>query len=104
VCLDYPKPSSLKQCNNKRWQPTGDCKDIYVEHCKDVQKQIYEYPEVCEQKQVQKCEDVPKIVKEEIHKRVPKQIEGKIAFRVCSGKSDHEYTPTEVRTTDFTDY
>ena len=62
------------------------------------------YEEKCEQKQVQKCEDVPKIVKEEIHKQVPKQIEGKIAFRVCPGKSDHEYTPTEVRTTDFTGY
>ena len=62
------------------------------------------YEEKCEQKQVQKCEDVPKIVKEEIHKQVPTQIEGKIAFRVCPGKSDHEYTPTEVRTTDFTGY
>ena len=42
ICLDYPKPASLKQCKNKKWQPTGDCKDIYVEKCKDVQKQIYE--------------------------------------------------------------
>jgi hypothetical protein len=41
------------------------------------------YEEKCEQKQVQKCEDVPKIVKVEIHKRVPKQIEEKISFRVC---------------------
>ena len=58
------------------------------------------YEEKCEQKEVEKCEDVPKI--EVIHKRVPKQIEGKIAFRVCPGKSDHEYTPEEVRTIDFT--
>ena len=62
------------------------------------------YEEKCEKKQVQKCEDVPKIVKEEIHKRVPTQIEGKIAFRVCPGKSDHEYTPKEVRQTDFSGY
>merc|ERR1740129_632216 len=34
ICLDYPKPASLKQCKNKKWQPTGDCKDIYVKHCK----------------------------------------------------------------------
>merc|ERR1712008_599430 len=104
VCLDYPKPASLKQCNNKKWQPTGDCKKIYVDDCKDVQKTIYEYEEKCETKQVEKCEEVPKIVKVEIHKRVPIQIEGKIAYRVCPGQSDHEYTPTEVRTTDFTDY
>jgi len=99
ICLD---PAS--GCKNRKWQPTGDCKDIYVEHCNDVQKTIYEYEEKCEQKKVQKCEDVPKIVEEEIHKRVPTQIEGKIAFRVCPGKSDHEYTPTEVRTIDFTGY
>jgi len=101
VCLDYPKPASLKQCNNKKWQPTGDCKKIYVDDCKDVQKTIYEYEEKCEQKQVQKCEDVPKIVKEEIHKRVPIQTERKIAYRVCPGQSDHEYTPihTEAKVT-----
>jgi len=64
----------------------------------------FRYKGICEPVQVQKCEDVPKIVKEEIHKRVPTQITGKIAFRVCPGKSDHEYTPTEVRTTDFTGY
>jgi len=104
VCLDYPKPASLKQCNNKKWQPTGDCKKIYIDHCEDVQKTIYEYEEKCEQKEVQKCEDVPKIEKEEIHKRVPIQIEGKVAYRVCPGQSDHEYTPTEVRTIDFTGY
>ena len=58
------------------------------------------YEEKCEQKQVQKCEDVPKI--EETHKRVPIQVEGKVAYRVCPGQSDHEYTPAEVRTIDFT--
>ena len=36
ICLDK------EYCKNKKWQPTGDCKDIYVEHCKDVQKTIYE--------------------------------------------------------------
>merc|ERR1712008_594442 len=68
VCLDYPKPASLKQCNNKKWQPTGDCKKIYVDDCKDVQKTIYEYEEKCETKQVEKCEEVPKTKVEEIHK------------------------------------
>jgi hypothetical protein len=62
------------------------------------------YEEKCDTKKVEKCEDVPKTVYEEIHKRIPTQIEGKIAFRVCPGKSDHEYIPTEVRTTDFTGY
>merc|ERR1739838_564739 len=80
------------------------CKNIYVEHCKDVQKTIYEYEEKCEQKQVEKCEEVPKIVKEVIHKKVPIQIEGKVAYRSCPGQADHEYTPTEVRTIDFTGY
>jgi len=47
---------------------------------------------------------VSKIVKEPIHLRVPTQITGKIAFRVCPGTSDHEYTPKEVRETDFTGY
>jgi len=102
VCLDYPKPASLKQCKNKKWQPTGDCKQIYVDNCEDVPKTIYEYEEKCEQKKVEKCEDVPKIDIEEIHKRVPIQIEGSIPYRVCPGQSDHEYTPTEVRTIDFT--
>jgi len=47
---------------------------------------------------------VPKIVKEVIHKKVPIQIEGKVAYRSCPGQADHEYTPTEVRTIDFTGY
>jgi len=42
VCLDYPKPASLKQCKNKKWQPTGDCKQIYVDNCEDAPKTIYE--------------------------------------------------------------
>jgi len=104
VCLDYNKPASLKDCQNKKWQPTGDCKDIYVDNCKDVTKTLYKYEEKCEKKQVKKCEDVPKTEVEEIHKRVPTQIEGKIAYRVCPGQVDHEYTPKEVRTTDFTGY
>ena len=41
VCLDYNKPASLKDCQNKKWQPTGDCKDIYVDNCKDVPKTLY---------------------------------------------------------------
>jgi len=64
----------------------------------------FRYEKKCEQKKVQKCEEVPKTKVEEIHKRVPTQIEGKIAYRVCPGKSDHEYTPKEVRTIDFTGY
>ena len=64
----------------------------------------FRYLDLCEQKQVEKCEEVPKIVKEVIHKRVPVQIEGKVAYRVCPGQSDHEYTPKEVSTIDFTGY
>ena len=60
------------------------------------------YEEKCEQKQIEKCFDVPKIFKEKIHKRVPALIEGSIPYRVCPGQSDHEYTPAEVRTIDFT--
>ena len=62
------------------------------------------YEEKCEQKKVEKCEDVPKIEIEEVHKRVPTTIEGKVAYRVCPGKSDHEYSPYESRTIDFTGY
>jgi len=47
---------------------------------------------------------VPKTIYEVIHKRIPTQIEGDIAFRVCEGEPDHEYTPEEVRTIDFTEY
>ena len=41
VCLDYNKPASLKDCQNKKWQPTGDCKTIYESKCKDVPKTLY---------------------------------------------------------------
>jgi len=53
VCLDYPKPASLKECNNKKWQPTGeDCKKIYVDNCEDVKKTIYEWKVKCDKKKV----------------------------------------------------
>ena len=39
-----------------------------------------------------------------IHKQVPTQITGKVAFRECPGKASYEYTPTEVREMDFTGY
>jgi len=79
-------------------------KEVFLQSCSTYTILYFRDKEKCEQKQVKKCEKVPKIVKEEIHKRVPTQITGKIAFRVCPGKSDHEYTPTEVRTTNFTGY
>ena len=41
VCLDYPKPASLKYCHNKKWQSTGDCKNLHVENCKDVKFTAY---------------------------------------------------------------
>jgi hypothetical protein len=40
----------------------------------------------------------------DIHKRIPTQIEEDIPFRVCDGEADHEYTPEEVKTMDFTEY
>ena len=58
----------------------------------------------CEKEKVQKCNKEPKTVKKEVHKRVPTSIEGKIAYRVCPGKKDHEYTPTETREMNFTGY
>merc|ERR1712179_504173 len=95
--VKVPKEVYVNECNNKKWQPTGeDCKKIYVDNCKDVPKTIYEWKVQCDKKKVKKCEDVPKIEEVEIHKRVPVQIEGSIAYRVCPGQSDHEYTPTEV--------
>ena len=39
-----------------------------------------------------------------VHKQVPVQIKGKIAARVCPGKSEYEYTPSEIREMDFTGY
>ena len=52
--------------------------------------------------EIKRMKDDLRVVKEEVHKRVPTTIEGKVAFRVCPGKSDHEYSPKEVRTIDFT--
>ena len=82
------------------WQKLTD----YFSLVQHITILYFRYKKKCEEKQVQKCEDVPKIVKEEIHKRVPTQIEGKVAYRVCPGQSDHEYTPTEVRTINFSGY
>merc|ERR1711885_34707 len=104
VCLDYPKPDSLKNCYNKKWEPTGDCKSIHVDQCKDVKFTAYKDEKKCEKEKVQKCNKEPKTVKKEVHKRVPTSIEGKIAYRVCPGKKDHEYTPTETREMNFTGY
>ena len=89
VCLDYPKQENLDYCQNKKWQPTNNgCKSIHVDQCRDVPFTRYE-----DQK---KCRTV--------HKQVPTQITGKVAFRECPGKSSYEYTPTEVREYDFTGY
>merc|ERR1719278_317707 len=87
-----------------QWEATDECVKIKVDHCKDVQKTFHMYEEKCDTKKVEKCVDVPKKIYEPIHKRVPTQIEGKIAFRVCDGEPDHEYTPEEVRTIDFTEH
>ena len=79
-------------------------KELFLKSCLTYDYSYFRYEEKCEQKKVKKCEDVPKTEVVEIHKRVPTQIEGKVAYRVCPGQSDHEYTPTEVRTIDFTGY
>ena len=91
VCLDYPKQENLDYCQNKKWQPTNEgCKSIHVDKCQDVPFTRYE--------------DVPEQKCRTIHKQVPTQITGKVAFRECPGKSSYEYTPTEVREYDFTGY
>merc|ERR1712203_512330 len=36
-CKKDVENKCTEQCTNKKWQPTGDCKDIYVEHREDVQ-------------------------------------------------------------------
>jgi len=78
------------------------CLEPFSKYCLTYDFSYFRYEEKCDTKKVEKCEDVPKT--EKIHKRVPTQIEGKIAFRVCDGESDHEYTPEEVRTIDFTEH
>ena len=85
-------------------QVFSNFEEVFLKMCLTYDYRYFRDEEKCEQKKVQKCNKEPKIVKEEVHKRVPTTIEGKVAFRVCPGKSDHEYTPTEVRTTDFTGY
>merc|ERR1712181_68143 len=88
------------------------CKYVYQTKCTKVKVPYTDYvteceegyEEKCDTKKVEKCEDVPKTTYVVTHKRVPTQIEGKIAFRVCDGESDHEYTPEEVRTIDFSEH
>ena len=80
------------------------CLELFSKYCLTYDFSYFRYEEKCEVQKVQKCFDVPKTICEEIHKRVPTVIEGKIAFRVCDGEPDHEYTPEEVRTIDFTEY
>jgi len=91
VCLDYPKQENLDYCQNKKWQPTNEgCKSIHVDKCRDEPFTRYE------DRTEKKCRT--------IHKQVPTQITGKVAFRECPGKASYEYTPTEVREMDFTGY
>merc|ERR1711988_283117 len=91
VCLDYPKQDNLDYCQNKKWQPTNEgCKSIHVDKCRDEPFTRYE------DRTEKKCRT--------IHKQVPTQITGKVAFRECPGKASYEYTPTEVREMDFTGY
>merc|ERR1711874_171886 len=76
---------------NKKWQPTNEgCKSIHVDKCRDELFTRYE------DRTEEKCRT--------IHKQVPTQITGKVAFRECPGKASYEYTPTEVREMDFTGY
>jgi len=80
------------------------CLELFSKSCLTYDFSYFSYEEKCDTKKVEKCEDVPKLIYVESHKRIPTQIEGEIAFRVCDGESDHEYTPEEVRTIDFTEY
>merc|ERR1712020_658867 len=89
VCLDYPKQENLDYCQNKKWQPTNQgCVNLHTENCKDVPFTRYEDQEKCRK----------------VHKQVPVQVKGKIAARVCPGKQEYEYTPSEIREMDFTGY
>jgi len=80
------------------------CLELFSKYCLTYDFSYFRYEEKCDTKKVEKCEEVPKTTYEVTHKRVPTQIEGKIAFRVCDGESDHEYTPEEVRTIDFSEH
>merc|ERR1712066_383214 len=91
VCLDYPKQENLDYCQNKKWQPTNyNCQEFEEEHCHDVPFTRYEDQE----KEECKWE----------HKRVPVQVNGKVAFRECPNKPSYEYTRDEVREMDFSGY
>jgi len=80
------------------------CPELFSKYCLTYDFSYFRYKEKCDTKKVEKCEKKPKTIYEVTHKRVPTQIEGKIAFRVCDGESDHEYTPEEVRTIDFSEH
>ena len=80
------------------------CPELFSKYCLTYDFSYFRYEEKCDTKKVEKCEEVPKTTYVVTHKRVPTQIEGKIAFRVCDGESDHEYTPEEVRTIDFSEH
>ena len=85
-------------------QVFSNFEEVFLKMCLTYDYRYFRDEEKCEKKKVQKCNKEPKIVKEEVHKRVPTTIEGKVAFRVCPGQSDHEYSPYERRTIDFTGY
>merc|ERR1719415_403677 len=88
VCLDYPKQDNLDYCQNKKWQPTTEnCKYFKEDQCEDVPFTRYE-----DQKK-KECEWV--------HKRVPVQVKGKVAFRECPNKPAYEYTKDERKDIDF---
>merc|ERR1712080_66921 len=91
VCLDYPKQENLDYCQNKKWQPTNyNCKEFEEEHCRDVPFTRYE------DQQKQECTWE--------HKRVPVQVNGKVAFRECPNQDPYEYNRDEVKNINFSGY
>ena len=80
------------------------CLELFSKYCLTYDFHYFRYEKKCDKKKVKKCEDVPKKTYETIHKRIPTQIEKDIPFRVCDGEPDHEYTPEEVATIDFSEY
>ena len=78
--------------------------ELFSKYCLTYDFPYFRYEKKCDKKKVKKCEDVPKTVYVDTHKRIPTQIEKDIPFRVCDGEPDHEYTPEEVATIDFSEY
>merc|ERR1711981_10920 len=101
IWKEVNKPGYEERCENKCERvPVQDykteCESAYEKRCEN-EWVCLDYPkqenlDYCQNKKWQPTNSGCK----KFHKQVPVQIKGKIAARVCPGKSEYEYTPSEI--------